>query len=108
MGQTVYLLNSQRRDKRYRVVFTVDNRIYRVHFGSNLQNYLMHHDLNRKKSYLRRFAKQINIVRSMGKYGKLKSPMYWSWKLLWNKKTMAKSIGSIERELNINIINKIK
>jgi hypothetical protein len=71
----------------------------RVHFGSSkYEDYTMHNDKERKWRYLVRHRKN----ERWGKSGILTSGFYSRW-LLWNKKTIDKSIKDIEKKFNLKI-----
>ena len=72
----------------------IDNKT--VHFGAKLyEDYTMHKDDKRKKSYLSRHN-----------HDNYTNPLYagfYSTNLLWNKKTLKESIIDANRKFNINI-----
>lgn len=91
----IILRNSNKPEKRYMV--DVDNK--RVHFGSSKhENYTMHNDNERKERYLKRHKKRENWTKTG-----LKTSGFWSRWLLWNKKTLEKSIKDIEKKFNLKI-----
>ncbi len=72
-----------------------------VHFGSEgYEDYTMHGDERRKKSYLKRHrAEKIGLDR-------LRTAGFWARWLLWNKKTLKESIDDIYNRFGIIVLLK--
>ena len=95
---TVYLYQSDRKDKRYKVVIQPQN--FTVYFGDpRYQNFTMHKDEGRKRLYLIRHEKNEN-------WKDIKTSGFWSKWLLWNLTTISQSIKDIEQRFRIKIMNK--
>jgi hypothetical protein len=68
----------------------------KIHFGSSsAEDYVDNHDESKKKQYLQ--------LRKNKDFNDINSPHFWSRWLLWNKKTLAKSIRDIEKKYGIKI-----
>ena len=95
--QTFILSDSSTKNKRY----MVKNQNKTIHFGSpNHENYTIHKDDSRKKSYINRHKKNEDWEDSL-------TAGFWSKHLLWNKPTLQDSIKDIERNFDIIVINKL-
>lgn len=71
-----------------------------INFGQKgASDFTINKDPNRKKNYISRHKKREN-------WNDLKSAGAWSKGLLWNKRTLNKSIKNMEQKFNINIIKK--
>ena len=91
----IVLRKSNKPEKKWMV--DIDKK--RVHFGSSKhEDYTMHGDKDRKWRYLVRHRKR----EDWGKTG-IKTSGFWSRWLLWNKKTIDKSIKDIEKKFNLKI-----
>lgn len=73
-----------------------------INFGdSRYDDFTLHKNPNRKKLYLARHKKRENWNKSG-----INTAGFWSKHLLWNKKTLNKSIKNIEDRFRINITKK--
>ena len=92
----VFLQKSNRKGKKYKVVFK-ENEFPPVHFGSlPYQDYTSHKDIGRKTRYLQRHQKRENWTKSgIGTSG------FWSRWISWSKPTIEESIKDIEKRFNI-------
>lgn len=96
---TYLLSKSTNKGKKY-MVYPIEGK-WVVHFGaSDYEDYTDHKDDKRKVNYLKRHK---GMNQDWSKQG-IKSAGFWSRWLLWNKKTIDKSIRDIENTFNINII----
>ena len=96
------LFNSTNPIKKYMVVFANERtgRLNKIHFGSlGLSDYTINKDKKRKELYKLRHANDY--------MDDLAYPGAWSWHLLWNKKTLEKSIIDMEKRFNITIVNNL-
>ena len=105
---TVYLYQSDRKDKRYKVVIQPEN--FTVYFGDpRYQNFTMHKDEGRKRLYLIRHEKNENWkdIKTSG-FSIYDRPARGTWSkwLLWNLPTISQSIKDIEQRFRIKIMNK--
>ena len=92
----ILLSKSDKPDKKYSVL-VVNNKM--IYFGdAAYQDYTQHNDLHRKELYLTRHA-------SREDWNDPLTAGFWSRWLLWNKKTISKSVKYIEKRFNIKIIN---
>lgn len=93
-----YLSKSDKPNKRYVVEYNGK----KIYFGSPVhENYTIHKDKERKKRYIQRHKPvEINF------WNNPKYPSFWSRNILWNKKTLSKSISDTEKRYNIKIILK--
>ena len=90
------LSKSPQKNKKWRIVFPD---LKAVHFGhSAYEDYTMHKDETRKKSYVSRHKSSEN----WNKAG-IRTAGFWSKHLLWNKPTLRESIQDIERRYNVHI-----
>ena len=96
---TYELRNSTRKGKRYMIV---DDQYQAIHFGDpNYENFTIHKDKQRKRSYIARHKKGQNWRKSgIDKAG------FWARWVLWNKKTLADSVADTEKRFGIEIIDK--
>jgi hypothetical protein len=91
----ILLSKSDKLNKKYRVLIG-DKTIY---FGdAAYQDYTQHNDLHRKDLYLTRHSKREDFNNPL-------TAGFWSRWLLWNKKTISKSIKDIKKRFNLKIIN---
>jgi hypothetical protein len=68
-----------------------------VHFGdSRYEDYTIHKDENRKQRYLNRHQKREN-------WNDPRTAGFWSRWLLWNKKSIKKSIKDIQNKFGIKV-----
>lgn len=88
------LQTSERKDKRFKAVF--DNK-KTVHFGSNGKAYIDHNDDDKKTAYLARHKANEDWDAPMTA-GALSR-----W-LLWNEKTLEKSVKDYSKRFNIKNI----
>ncbi len=102
MKQSFFIYKSTKPDKKFMIKFLNEatDRINTLHFGSaQYSDFTTTNNERRKELYhLRHSADNIND---------LSYPSAWSMGLLWNKKTLEKSINDMEKTFNINIINNI-
>lgn len=91
----MYILSkSTRKDKKYMI--NIDGKI--IHFGQEgASDYTQHNDNKRKMSYLQRHYKNEN-------WDDINTAGAWSRWLLWNKKSLKKSISDMENRFNIKIM----
>jgi hypothetical protein len=88
------LSKSDKPEKKYRVL--VGNKS--IYFGdSAYQDYTQHNDVHRKQLYIDRH-------KSREDWNDILSAGFWSRWLLWNKKTISKSVKYIKKRFNIKII----
>ncbi len=78
----------------------VTGRLNKIHFGAlGLSDYTINKDKKRKELY---------ILRHVNDYiNDLSYPGCWAMNLLWNKKTLEKSIIDMEERFNITIVNNL-
>jgi hypothetical protein len=94
----VALLEHSNNPKKRYMIFYNDKKIY---FGSpSYENYTIHQDDKRKKSYIKRHEAR----EDWSKAG-ITTPGFWSRWLLWNKKTIDESIGSIWGRFGVYVVN---
>ena len=75
---------------------TKNNNKKTVHFGDNrYQDFTLHKDDKRKKSYLSRHKHD--------KYNDVNYAGFYSTNLLWNKPTLKESIQATNKKYNVNI-----
>jgi hypothetical protein len=72
----IEIVDSDRKDKRYKAIFEDNKRVFSVHFGSsNHENYTMHKDKKRRENYRQRHkGDRLNDPTSPGSL---------SWFVLW-------------------------
>ncbi len=71
-----------------------------INFGdSRYSDFTINKDPQRKKNYINRHKKRED-------FNNLNTAGAWSKGLLWNKRTLNKSIKNMENKFNINIIKK--
>ena len=93
----VQLFKSDKKDKRYKVVFENGSV---VHFGSpEYKNFTMHRDEGRKRLYIIRHEKNEN-------WNDITKPGFWSRWILWNLPSLSASIRDTEKRFGIKIVNK--
>ena len=96
------LFHSTNPIKKYMVVFANERtgRLNKIHFGAlGLSDYTINKDKKRKENY---------ILRHVNDYiNDLSYPGAWAMNLLWNKKTLEKSIIDMEKQFNITIVNNL-
>jgi hypothetical protein len=90
----ILLSKSDKPEKKYRVLIG-NNTIY---FGdAAYQDYTQHNDIHRKDLYLTRHSKREDWDDPL-------TAGFWSRLLLWNKKSISKSIKDIKKQFsNINV-----
>ncbi len=97
------LFHSTNPIKKYMVVFANERtgRLNKIHFGAlGLSDYTINKDKKRKEMY---------ILRHVNDYiNDLSYPGCWAMNLLWNKKTLEKSIIDMEQRFNITIVNNLQ
>ena len=105
------LFNSTNPNKKYMVQFVneVTGRLNKIHFGA-----FGHHDYTilssiEKHQYVdSKKRKELYILRHVNDYiNDLAYPGAWAMNLLWNKKTLEKSIIDMEQRYNITIVNNL-
>ena len=98
----VILSQSNLKNKKLRaIIFDGDKKIKTVQFGAKgMSDYTLHKDDERKKRYIARHQKRED-------WTNLKMAGTWSRYILWNKKTINKSIKDMEKIFNIKIVNNI-
>ncbi len=98
MKQSFFLYKSTNPYKKYMVRYLNEStgKINTIHFGSSsYSDYTINKDKKRKELYRIRHASD-NI-------NNLKYPGCWSWHLLWNKKSLEKSIEDMNSIFNIHV-----
>jgi hypothetical protein len=94
-----YLEKSNRKDKKYMIswINPKSGRVKTIHFGAKgMSDYTIHKDDERKQRYINRHQKREDWT-DLGKSGT------WSRFLLWQEKTLKKSIKEMEKKFNIKI-----
>ena len=98
MKQSFFLYKSTNPQKKYMVRFLNEStgKINTIHFGSaQYSDYTLRNNDEQKRLYkLRHASDNLND---------LSYPGAWSMGLLWNKKTLEKSIKDMERKFNIKV-----
>lgn len=95
------LTKSPLKNKKWRIIFP-DNKS--VDFGhSAYEDYTMHKDTTRKKSYISRHKSSENWNKSG-----IRTAGFWSKHLLWNQATLSESIRDVENRYKVNILKKSK
>ena len=95
--QEVLLEPSERKDKKWRVIFE-DGKS--VNFGAKgYSDYTQNKDPKRKESYLKRHKKREDWTK-----GGMDTAGFWSRWLLWEEPTLEKAIQTIKRKFKIKII----
>jgi hypothetical protein len=98
----IYLLKSQKPDKKFKVLvgpFGHASRVKTIHFGSKgMSDYTLNKDPQRKHLYIKRHRARENWNRSG-----IKTAGFWSRWLLWNKPTLDESIKDIEKRFHVII-----
>lgn len=90
---------STRKDKKYMMVLNIDNRGKTIHFGSkNSKTYLDHGDKQKRENYLNRHIVNEN-------WNEI-NPASASRFILWNHKTLDKSLKFFLKLFNIKDIRK--
>lgn len=95
------LRRSHRKNKKFEIFNPENNKS--IHFGdTRYKDFTMHHDKARKEKYLKR-AKNIKDKNGDKTHNDPNSPNFWSINLLWNKKTIQKSIEDLDYRYSFNI-----
>ena len=97
------LFHSTNPIKKYMVVFANEDtgRLNKIHFGSlGASDYTINKNNKKKELYKLRHANDY--------VDDLSYPGAWSMNLLWNKKTLEKSIIDMEHRFNITIVNNLQ
>ena len=95
----IILTRSNRKNKKYRAHFPEQRKT--IHFGdSRYQDYTIHKNPGRKARYISRHKKRED-------WKNFYSAGFWSYHLLWNKRTITDSIKDIEKNFNLDIVNNI-
>ena len=93
---TVYIKNSDKPDKKYKVIFPDGKEI---HFGARgYTDYIISGAKERKNRYLARHKPNQNWTKSG-----IHTAGFWSRWILWNKTTLEKSIKNVEKRFNIKV-----
>jgi hypothetical protein len=100
--ETFYLEKSINKKKKYSVYYINENNtLSRIDFGaSGYGDYTLTNSDIKKKNYRSRHRHD--------PYNDMYTPAFWSWHLLWNRKSIIESIKDIISHYNINIINAVK
>jgi hypothetical protein len=99
LNSTYYLYNALNKKNKYTIQYINDKtgRINTINFGAkSYDDYLTSNDDEKKRLYRARHVKDYINDFTSGAF---------SWHLLWNKKTLQKSIKNMEDTFNIKIIN---
>jgi hypothetical protein len=91
------ITNSTRAGKRYTATLEGADRSRTVHFGSDLENFTMHKDVNRRARYFARHRERED-------WSNLEKPAAWARWLLWNKPTLRGSAQDMSKRFRIRII----
>jgi hypothetical protein len=100
------LLKKSRDGKHKYTAFFVDEKYpkyhgRKVHFGaSGYEDFTSHGDIERKKRYI---ARHSNNNENWNKSGLLTAG-FWSRWILWNKKTVAESVASLNKKFQIHVV----
>lgn len=99
----ITLLKSTRDTKKFMVKIEKNGRTKTVHFGARgSSDFTKHGDRERKANYLRRHKPR----EEWSKKG-IRSPGFWARWVLWNKKTLKKSVKDIEDRFDVEIVMKL-
>jgi hypothetical protein len=99
MTNIYYIMASDRKDKKFKVVLPSGKTI---HFGAEgYSDYTIHKDYDRMKRYEIRHKKRENWKRSG-----IDTAGFWSKWILWNKPSISASIRDTEDRFNIRIVKK--
>ena len=92
------LIKSPRKNKAYRMVFTNDKHevISYTDFGSYMDNFTLHKDVERKQRFLNRFQKLIEKYKNDPQ-----APMTLSTWVLWHKPTLEASIRDYKKHFGL-------
>ena len=105
------LFNSTNSNKKYMVQFVneVTGRLNKIHFGSfGHHDYTILSSIEKHQNVDSKKRKELYILRHVNDYiNDLSYPGCWSMNLLWNKKTLEKSIIDMEQRYNITIVNNL-
>lgn len=98
-GYLIYRVMQQftlsRASNPHKYLIVNDQTGHRVRFGAKgYQDFTQHHDQERKRSYLRRHAKDSRSLKKAG---------FWARSLLWNQASLKKSIAHVQRQRGIKI-----
>ena len=97
----IILKKSNRKDKKYNVIFVKDGKKYNIHFGAKgMSDYTKHKDRYRKYLYEMRHIRNEN-------WQNLESAGAWSKWLLWSRPNINDAIKNIEHRFKVNIKNNI-
>jgi hypothetical protein len=92
------IVNSAKQNKKYDAFIENKGKVEVISFGAKgYEDYTIHHDNKRKKSYEKRHQKNEDWQNPY-------KPGFWAKHLLWNKKTLEDSAKDIEEKFNIKII----
>lgn len=94
---SVKLFISDKKHKKYVVVFQYNNKIKEINFGDNrYEDFTQHKDLVRKERYIKRHKKNEDWNNPL-------TAGFWSRWLLWNKPTLESSINDMKKNFKITI-----
>ena len=102
MERIIVLQKSNLMGKRFRVTMSGFPNMAKHHhdFASDTgKTYIDHMDEKKKAAWIKRHSTNKN-------YNNKHSPIFFSRKLLWNEKTLARSIKKLEKQLNTKVIIK--
>ena len=105
------LFNSTNHNKKYMVQFVneVTGRLNKIHFGAfGHHDYTILSSIEKHQNVDSKKRKELYILRHVNDYiNDLSYPGCWYMNLLWNKKTLEKSIIDMEQRYNITIVNNL-
>ena len=108
---TYQLFNSTNPNKKYMVVFVneVTGRLNTIHFGAfGYHDYTILSSIKKHQNVDSKKRKELYKLRHANdNVDDLSYPGCWSMNLLWNKKTLEKSIIDMEERYNITIVNNL-
>ncbi len=98
-------------NKKYMVQFAneVTGRLNKIHFGAfGHHDYTLLSSIEKHQNVDSKKRKKLYKLRHANHYiDDMAYPGAWSWHLLWNKKTIEKSIIDMEQRYNITIVNNL-
>ena len=105
------LFNSTNPNKKYMVQFVneVTGRLNKIHFGSfGHHDYTILSSIEKHQNVDSKKRKELYKLRHANDHvDDLAYPGCWSMNLIWNKKTLEKSIIDMEQRYNITIVNNL-
>ncbi len=106
------LFHSTNPIKKYMVVFANERtgRLNKIHFGAfGHHDYTLLSSIQKHQNVDSKKRKELYILRHANDYiDDLAYPGAWSMNLLWNKKTLEKSIIDMQERYNITIVNNLQ